>query len=156
MIEDTPDNLAHNATLGETDQQSSLKLWLDPTQDQNSMPFEKLVDLYLDRGYSIFITSDHGHVEATGFGQPFEGLLAQTRGKRARIYMDRLAALRIQNSFPDTILWDNDGLLPDRMAALMPAGRNAFAPSGEVVVTHGGISIDEAIVPFIQILKVSS
>jgi hypothetical protein len=156
LIEDTPDNLAHNATLGETDQQSSLKLWLDPTQDQNSMPFEKLVDSYLDRGYSIFITSDHGHVEATGFGQPFEGLLAQTRGKRARIYMDRLAALRIQNSFPDTILWDNDGLLPDRMAALMPAGRNAFAPSGEVVVTHGGISIDEAIVPFIQILKVSS
>jgi len=156
LIDDTPDKLAHNATLGASDQQSILRLWLDPAHDQNSIPIEKLIDLYLDRGYSIFIASDHGHVEATGFGQPSEGLLAQTRGKRARLYMDRRAALRVQSSFADTILWDNDGILPDQMAALMPAGRDAFAPTGEVVVTHGGISIEEAIVPLIQISKVSS
>jgi hypothetical protein len=153
LIEDTPDKLAHHATLGAADQQSSLRLWLDPAHDQNSIPLEKLIDSYLDRGYSVFITSDHGHVEATGFGQPSEGLLAQTRGKRARIYMDRLAALRVQNAFADTILWDKDGLLPDQMAALMPAGRDAFAPSGEVVVTHGGISIDEAMVPSFKFRK---
>jgi hypothetical protein len=70
--------------------------------------------------------------------------------------MDRLAALRVQSAFANTILWDNDGILPDQMTALMPAGRDAFAPSGEVVVTHGGISIDEAIVPLIQISKASS
>jgi hypothetical protein len=153
LIDDTPDKLAHNATLGAADQQSSLRLWLDPAHDQNSVPIENLVDSYLDRGYSVFIASDHGHVEATGFGQPSEGLLAQTRGKRARIYMDHLAALRIQDTFTDTILWEKDGILPDQMTALMPAGRGAFAPSGEVVVTHGGISIDEAIVAFIQINK---
>ena len=155
LIEDTPDKLAHHATLGAADQQSSLRLWLDPAQDQNSIQLENLIDSYLDRDYSVFIASDHGHVEATGFGQPSEGLLAQERGKRARIYLDRLAALRVQNAFADTILWDKDGLLPDQMAALMPAGRDAFAPSGEVVVTHGGISIDEAIVPLIQISKAS-
>ncbi|MCX6083045.1 MAG: BREX-3 system phosphatase PglZ [Chloroflexi bacterium] len=153
LVEDTPDKLAHNATLGAVDQQSSLRLWLDPTHAQNSLQLEKLLDTYLDRGYAVFITSDHGHVEATGFGQPSEGLLAQTRGKRARIYQDRLAALRIQGAFSETILWDNDGLLPKQMVALMPSGRGAFAPSGEVVVTHGGISIDEAIVPLIQITK---
>jgi len=156
LIEDTPDKLAHNATLGASDQQSSLRLWLDPAHDQNSVPIEKLINSYLDRGYSVFITSDHGHVEATGFGQPSEGLLAQTRGKRARIYLDRLAALRVQNAFPDTILWEDDGILPDQMAALIPVGRGAFAPSGEVVVTHGGISIDEALVPLIQITKAST
>ena len=156
LIDDTPDKLAHNATLGAGDQQSSLRLWLDPAHDQNSLPLEKLIDSFLDRDYSVFIASDHGHVEATGFGQPSEGLLAQTRGKRARIYMDRLAALRVKSAFANTILWDNDGILPDQMTALMPAGRDAFAPSGEVVVTHGGISIDEAIVPLIQISKASS
>jgi len=72
-----------------------------------------------------------------------------------RIYSDRLAALRVQDAFADTILWDNDGLLPEQMSALMPANREAFAPAGEVVVTHGGISIDEVIVPFIQITKES-
>jgi len=156
LIDDTPDKLSHNATLGAADQQSSLRLWLDPAHDQNSLPLEELIDSFLDRGYSVFIASDHGHVEATGFGQPSEGLLAQTRGKRARIYKDRLAGLRVQNGFKETVLWDNDGILPDQMIALMPAGRNAFAPSGEVVVTHGGISIDEAIVPLIQISKGSS
>jgi len=50
-------------------------------------------------------------------------------------------------------LWDNDGLLLEQMSALMPAKREAFATSGEIVVTHGGISIDEVIVPFIRIAK---
>jgi len=155
LIDDTLDKLAHNATLGAADQQSSLRLWLDPAHEQNSIPLENLLDWYLNHDYSVFIASDHGHVEATGYGQPSEGLLAQTRGKRARIYSDRLAALRIQDAFVDTILWDHDGLLPEQMSALMPAKREAFAPAGEVVVTHGGISIDEAIVPFIQITKES-
>jgi hypothetical protein len=155
LIDDTLDKLAHNATLGAADQQSSLRLWLDPAHKQNSESLENLLDWYLDHDYSVYIASDHGHVEATGYGQPAEGLLAQTRGKRARIYSDRLAALRVQDAFPDTVLWDNDGLLPDQMSALMPAKREAFAPAGEVVVTHGGISMDEAIVPFIHITKES-
>lgn len=155
LIDDTLDKLAHNATLGAADQQSSLRLWLDPAHEQNSIQLENLIDWYLNHDYSVFIASDHGHVEATGYGQPSEGLLAQTRGKRARIYSDRLAALRVQDAFADTILWDNDGLLPEQMSALMPAKREAFAPAGEVVVTHGGISMDEVIVPFIQITKES-
>lgn len=155
LIDDTLDKLAHNATLGAADQQSSLQLWLDPAHEQNSIPLENLLDWYLNHDYSIFIASDHGHVEATGYGQPSEGLLAQTRGKRARIYSDRLAALRVQDAFTDTVLWENDGLLPEQMSALMPAKREAFAPAGEVVVTHGGISIEEVIVPFIQITKES-
>jgi len=155
LIDDTLDKLAHKATLGSVDQQVSLQLWLDLDQKQNSLPLETLIDTYLDRGYSIFIASDHGHVEAIGLGQPSEGLLAQTRGKRARIYPDRSTALRVQTVFTDTILWDNDGLLPDQMAAIMPMRREAFAPKGELVVTHGGISIDEVVVPFIQISKES-
>ena len=153
LIDDTLDKLAHNATLGAADQQSSLRLWLDPAHEQNSLTLENQLGWYLDHDFSVFIASDHGHVESTGFGQPSEGLLAQTRGKRARIYLDRLAALRVQGAFADTILWDNDGLLLEQMSALMPEKREAFAPAGEVVVTHGGITINEVIVPFIQITK---
>jgi len=155
LIENIPDELSHHATLGTAEQQSSLKLWLESTNTQNSNPLENLIDSFLDRGFSVFITSDHGHVEATGFGQPLEGLIAQTRGKRARLYYDRLSALRIQDAFPETILWEDDSLLPTNMAVLMPEMRAAFAPSGELVVTHGGISIEEMIVPLIQISKAS-
>jgi hypothetical protein len=153
LIDNTPDKFAHNAVLGTADQQSSLRLWLDPAHRQNSIPLENLINWYLNHGYPVFIASDHGHVEATGVGQPSEGLLAQTRGKRARIYKERLAAVQVQNAFANTILWDNDGLLPEQMTVLMPKRREAFAPNGEVVVTHGGVSIEEIMVPFIQITK---
>lgn len=156
LIDDTLDRLAHHATLGAADQLSSLRLWLDPMHCTNSLPLETQLDAYLDQGYALFIASDHGHVEAVGVGQPSEGLVAQTRGKRVRLYQDRLAALRVQADFPDTIAWTDDGLLPDQMIALMPEGRDAFALYGELVVTHGGISIDEVIVPFIQITKESN
>lgn len=151
LIDDTLDKLTHNATLGTADQQSSLRLWLETKREPNSDRLEKLIDRLLERNFTIFIASDHGHVEAVGFGQPSEGLLAQTRGKRARLYSDRLAAQRVQTVFPDTLLWENDGLNPTNLFALMPAERNSFSPEGGLVVTHGGMSLDEVVVPFIRI-----
>jgi hypothetical protein len=151
LIDHTIDEITHNAVLGAAGQQASLRIWLDPGSEVSSKPLEDLIDNFLDRHFTIFIASDHGHVEAKGFGQPSEGLLAQTRGKRARLYQDRRAAQRVQGVFPDTILWEQDGLLPEPLYALMPIGRNAFAAAGETVVTHGGLTMDEVIVPFIQI-----
>lgn len=156
LVDDTIDRFSHRATLGSVEQQASLNLWLDPNQDQNSLPLEGIIDGFLERGYSIFVASDHGHVEAKGIGKPNEGLLAKTRGKRVRLYHDVMAATRIQSGFSNTVLWENDGLLPNNMIALMPKDRDAFTTYGEVVVSHGGISLDEAIVPLVQISKVSS
>ncbi len=151
LIDDTLDKLTHNATLGTADQQSSLRLWLETNREPSSESLEKLIDHLLERNFTIFIASDHGHVEAVGFGQPSEGLLAQTRGKRARLYSDRLAAQGVQTSFPDTVLWENDGLNPANLYALIPVYRNSFSPDGGTVVTHGGLSLDEVVVPFIRI-----
>jgi hypothetical protein len=86
-------------------------------------------------------------------GQPAEGLVAQTRGKRARLYDDRRAAQRVQAAFPETILWEKDGLLPDDRVALMPEGRWAFTSNNETVVTHGGLTLDEVVVPLVKIQK---
>ncbi|MEI7990334.1 MAG: BREX-3 system phosphatase PglZ, partial [Chloroflexota bacterium] len=155
LIEVKPDELVHNAVLGSADQQASLRLWLDPHHEPNAAALERLIDQFLERQFSVFITSDHGHVEALGMGQPSEGLLAQTRGKRARIYNDQRAAIHVKNVFEDTLLWQHDGILPDDLSVLMPLGRKAFAPSGEMVVTHGGVTLDEVLVPFVQIKKVS-
>lgn len=151
LIDDTLDRFSHNASLGTVDQLASLLLWLQHNVEINSKPLESLIEDLLVRDFTVFLASDHGHVEATGFGSPSEGLLAQTRGKRARLYQDRRAALRIKDIFPNTILWEQDGLLPEQLYALMPTGRNAFTIFGETVVTHGGLTVDEIIVPFIQI-----
>ena len=89
-----------------------MKLWLDPLCEQNSARLEGLIEDMLAREFTVFIASDHGHIEAVGFGQPSEGLLAQSHGKRARLYNDRLAALRVKTAFPETVLWEKDGFLP--------------------------------------------
>ncbi len=153
LVDDTLDRIAHHATLGATEQQASLRLWLDSSHEKSSLPLEAILGDFLQRGYTVFISSDHGHVEAVGFGQPSEGLLTKTRGQRARIYPDRTTAQRTQSAFPETVLWDNDGLLPNEWAVLMPARRNAFAHSGEITVTHGGITMEEIFVPLIMITK---
>ncbi|MBN2549892.1 MAG: BREX-3 system phosphatase PglZ [Anaerolineales bacterium] len=155
LIDRTIDNLMHGSVLGAADLQASVRLWLESgsCQSHNSTRLETLIDGMLERGFTIFVTSDHGHCEARGMGQPSEGLTAQTRGKRARLYNDRRAAQRVQTSFPETILWEEDGLLPDSLTVLMPEGRQAFTSFNETVVTHGGCTLDEVIVPLVKIQK---
>lgn len=155
LIDRTIDELLHGSVLGAADLQGSLRLWLGPDSHERhtSARLEALLDELLERDFTIFITSDHGHCEARGMGQPSEGLTAQTRGKRARLYSDRRAAQRVQVSFPETILWEKDGLLPDNLAALIPQGRQGFTTFNEAIVTHGGITLDEVIVPFVRIQK---
>ena len=155
LVDDTPDKLTHHATLGAADQQSSLRLWLEDRHEPNTLQLEAWLDDFLERGFAVFLTSDHGHVQATGWGQAAEGLLAQTRGRRARIYDNVQAAARVQVAFAQTWLWAEDGLLPSGTCALMPKTRHAFANAGEVLVTHGGISLEEVLVPFVQIRKES-
>ncbi|MFQ5856575.1 MAG: BREX-3 system phosphatase PglZ, partial [Anaerolineae bacterium] len=103
----------------------------------------------------VYVTSDHGHVEASGMGQPSEGVLVQARSKRARVYNDRGLAAHVQTAFSETILWNHDGLLPDSIWVLMPDERLAFVPLNSIVVTHGGLTLDEVVVPLATITQSS-
>lgn len=64
---------------------------------------------------------------------------------------DRQAAANVQDAFAQTILWSQDGLLPENVWVLMPQGRQAFAPADEIVVNHGGPTLDEMVVPLVTI-----
>ena len=147
LIETDIDQIVHGATLGEAEVLTSLQVWLNV----ESHRLEDEIASLLERGFRVYVASDHGHVEAIGAGVPSEGVIAETRGKRARIYRDRAVAERAHRRFPDTLIWANDGLLPSDIFVLVPRARTAFAPVGERVVTHGGTTIDEMIVPFVTI-----
>jgi hypothetical protein len=141
------DGMVHDATLGATDFQASLRVWLE----EYGRRVEEVIAGLLARGFAVYLTSDHGHVEARGFGRPSEGLTVDTRGKRARIYSDYHAAVNVQQGLFETILWSQDGLLPDDVWALMPQERSAFATFNKTVVTHGGLTLDEMVVPLVTI-----
>jgi hypothetical protein len=149
LIDRTIDEIVHGSVLGNADLIATLKVWLD--ENRNPQHLEKSISNLLERGFHVFVTSDHGHTEATGIGQPNEGILAQTRGRRVRIYSDQHLAQQAQSTFKPSILWENDGLLPENLYAVLPDERGAFVSKGESILTHGGATIDEVIVPFIEI-----
>jgi hypothetical protein len=109
-----------------------------------------LLDLLLDRGFSIHLTSDHGNVEAGGCGCPAEGAVANLRGERVRVYADLVLRNKVKERFPSAMEWETIGLPEDYLALLAPAGQ-AFVQGGRRVVCHGGLSIEELIVPLIGI-----
>ncbi len=90
-------------------------------------------------------------MEALGIGQPKDGSLADLRAKRARLYTDRALAAAAAEKSPGANLWGDDGLLPDNCWAVIPLPGKAFAQLGSTVVTHGGTSFAEVIVPFVAI-----
>jgi len=149
LVERTVDEIVHGSVLGNADLIATLQVWLD--EKKNPQILESVISGLLERGFHVFIASDHGHTEAIGIGQPNEGILAQTRGRRVRIYSDRNIARQTQDAFQPSLLWENDGLLPNDLYPIFPGDRGAFVPKNQPVLTHGGISIDEVIVPFIEI-----
>nr|WP_290221378.1 BREX-3 system phosphatase PglZ [Trichocoleus desertorum] len=110
----------------------------------------KLLNSLLENNFQVFLTADHGNIEATGIGRPSEGATAEYRGERVRIYPEPALRAKVKEKFPTAIEW-NSPTLPHNYLPLLASSRSAFITEEEKIVAHGGISIEELIVPFVQI-----
>jgi len=140
------DDVVHGSQLGSGAVHSSVKLWL------SSGWIESLLVLLLDEGYEVFFTSDHGYVEAAGQGSPSQGVLVSRRGQRARVYNSMTFLEQAKQQFPASIAWISHGL-PDGYYCLLAEHGKAYLPYGEKAVVHGGISLEETMVPFVRIKR---
>jgi hypothetical protein len=103
-------------------------------------------------GFMVYLTADHGNVSATGIGNPKEGVLVETKGKRVRVY-DRPEFLdEVASKFPQSRRWPNYGLPPSRHV-LLAGDLKAFTDEGDEIVAHGGIALEEVMVPFVAITR---
>ncbi len=144
LVIDKVDKIMHGMELGAAGMLNQVRQWAM----QGFM--SELIDTLLDQGFQIFLSSDHGNIEAKGCGRPAEGAVADVRGMRVRVYPDDRLRAAVKERFPDAIEWPSLGL-PDDYRALLAPHRKAFIRDGETIVGHGGISIEEVIVPLIQI-----
>lgn len=138
------DEIMHGMKLGTRGMHDQVRRWAEEGY------LARLLNLLLDRGFGVYLTSDHGNVEATGIGRPSEGSIAGVRGERVRVYSDTLLRARVAQKYPGAVEWPNTGLPPDYLPLLAP-GRTAFVPVEEHTVTHGGVSLEELVVPFVRI-----
>ena len=149
LVVDKVDKIMHGMELGTAGMHNQVRQWAG----EGFMA--GLLDLLLGDGFAVFLTSDHGNIEAVGGGRPSEGAVADVRGERARIYPDETLRSRVQEEFLDAIAWPANGLPDDYLALLAPA-RSAFIREGERIVGHGGISLEEVVVPWIRIERVAA
>jgi hypothetical protein len=54
--------------------------------------------------------------------------------------------------YADAVVWPRTGLPNDYWPVVMK-GREAFVANGEKIVGHGGIAIEEVIVPYITVSR---
>jgi hypothetical protein len=105
----------------------------------------------LEFNFEITITSDHGNIECIGIGNPKESSIAEIKGQRVRIYQNQILLNSIQKEFPESFAWKHVSSLPQNYYPLLSAGNTSFTTKGKKSVSHGGISIQETIVPFIKV-----
>ena len=130
IVVDMIDEIVHGAMLGKRGITGQIGAWCDTGF------VEKLFLLLTEHGYQIYLTSDHGNVEAEGIGR-LGGVISELRGERVRTYRsDALAA-----SVPAEIDAFRFGIpgLPAGFLPLYAGTRGAFVPKGDQIVAHGGI-----------------
>jgi hypothetical protein len=149
LVVDTVDKIMHGMQLGGCGMHNQINQWGE------SGYLNRLMELLISKGFKIFLTSDHGNIEAVGIGKPTEGVIADQRGERARIYPDDVLRKSVEENIANTIPWPGHGL-PQDFCVLLASGRDAFTHKGSRTVCHGGASMDEVLVPLIEISQVTS
>ena len=144
LIVDKVDKIMHGMEMGTAGMHNQVRQW------GRQGYLSKLLDLLFDKGFKVFLTSDHGNIEAIGCGRPAEGAMADLRGERVRIYPDSILRSQIKQKYPTSIEWGPIGL-PKECLALIAPPRQAFIQDNQRTVSHGGICIEEIIVPVIHI-----
>jgi hypothetical protein len=138
------DEIVLGATLGKNGIAGQIAKWCE------SGFVDRLFALLLAKGFHIYLTSDHGNVDAVGQGRMNQGVTSDLRGERVRTYRTETLAAESAATNANTYRLDIPGL-PANFLPLFSEGRTAFVPQGEQVVAHGGISVEELIVPFLKI-----
>lgn len=143
IVVDMVDEIVHGAMLGKRGVSGQISAWCETGF------VEKLFLLLSEQGYHIYLTADHGNVDADGIGRLSQGVVSELKGERVRTYRNESLAGSVPPEI-NAFRFDSTGLPPDFLP-LYAGTRGAFIPKGDQIVAHGGISVEELIVPFIKI-----
>ena len=107
---------------------------------------KNLLMIFKAKGFQVFITADHGNIEAKGLGNltQKDKVGSLSRGKRHMHFTNET----LMNGF----LEQNENLdLGKKGLSVYLKHKEAFTTENSQVVTHGGSHFWEVIVPFISL-----
>ena len=110
----------------------------------------KLIGKLLELGFEVYIGSDHGNKESFGIGRPKGmGVEVETKSQKMMIIKDYAEIEELVDRY--NLLEYPAYYLPRDYSYLLSRDEEALAIEGARIMSHGGISIEEVIVPFIKI-----
>mgnify|MGYP001382837032 CR=1 FL=1 len=110
---------------------------------------KELIEVLLEDGFSVYVASDHGNTHSVCIGQQKNGVEIESKNQKALILRDFVNEDELLYSY-NLILYPGY-LLPKGFKYLLCKSGDAFGIEGKKIMTHGGISIEETIVPFVKI-----
>jgi len=143
LVVDKVDKIMHGMQLGSAGMHNQITQWC-----QGGF-LKDIIGYLLDHKYEVWLTADHGNIECEGKGRPTEGVIAETRGERVRVYPTPELRSQVASTFTFAHEWLPVGL-PSDYFPLVASGRDAFVKPGISIVGHGGIAIEEVIVPLVK------
>ena len=117
-----------------------------------SEKLQSLINRLVALGFKVYITSDHGNTLCTGVGGFRSGVEIESRSKRMAVLKDFAEANDILTR--NAVEYQGYYLSKDYRYLICKNGVS-FDNKGETVMTHGGMSIDEVIVPFVSVRGVN-
>lgn len=146
IVVGTVDQMIHGTVTGTGGLHAAVRHWAQQGH------FRNLARQLLALGFDLFVTADHGNIEGLGMGKPNVGAIADERGERVHVFPHALTRANVHQQYPETWVWPPLGL-PENYLPLLASGRRAFIPLGKRIVGHGGIALEEVIVPFVRIME---
>jgi len=111
----------------------------------------KLLRRLLEGGYRVYITSDHGNICGRGTGVLPPKSLIETYARRVAIFDN--ASLAQEFAEKNQGIYFRTKSLPSIVHPVYPAGIDLYASKDAVEISHGALSLEELIVPFIEVQK---
>jgi hypothetical protein len=134
------DNIMHGSILGNNQLKTSTEQWVEKSRIVETISNLK------SKGFQVYITADHGNIEATGLKNLTlkEKVGALSKGKRHLHFTNEtlLESFMEQNPSLD---------IGKKGLSLYLKKQEAFSNENGQVITHGGSHLWEVIVPFICI-----
>lgn len=137
------DDLMHAELQGLTGIQHGLREWVRNGQ------LVKVLQMLIDSGFTVYMTSDHGNTSAIAkgrFAKP--SVLAEPASRRAVIYDASFDARELEKF---DVMRYSGAYLPDGYDAYLFNADTCYGDAGKEYITHGGMTLEEAVVPFVRI-----
>ena len=115
----------------------------------------ELTKRMISEGFDVYITADHGNTACTGMGHAKgTGVEVETKSRRFLVLKDFADKESIKEKYG--LLEYPKYYLPKEYDYLLCDIESSFDVNGEEVMSHGGITLDEVVVPFIKIKAVEN